>query len=372
MIKSQRLGENMVLLIRPREMSQLISMKEAIEAVEESFRQWAELPGVNAPRRRIHVPSGVRVSVHQGGVPGLAATGLMTHCEHVSIQSDGTQRYRLRGRPVHVLYSAQTGELMAILVGEPQPKELPLNGVTALRTAATSAVGTKQLARPDSRRIGLLGAGTQAKYHLLALQQIYPLTTVKVYSRNPENRSAFARTMATPGIEIEAVNSAREAVEGSDIVVAATNSNVPVMDGAWLQPGTHIVSIVASNVGLLRGGFVSKKRQELDDETLRRADRIVLCSREQAQQDQQADIYDRVERGILSWNQVWELPEIFSGKAPGRTDPKQITLFKNNAGQGVCDVALGARIYQLAREKGAGVELDMDGIEYQEEVRGQG
>ncbi len=362
----------MVLLIRPGEMSQLISMKEAIEAVEESFRQWANLPEVNAPRRRIHVPSGVRVSVHQGGVPGLGATGLMTHCEHVCIQSDGTQRYRLRGRPVHVLYSAQTGELMAILMGEPQPKELPLNGVTALRTAATSAVGTKQLARPDSHRIGLLGAGVQAKYHLLALQQIYSLTTVKVYSRNPQNRSAFARTMTTPGIEIEAVNSAREAVEGADIVVAATNSNVPVMDGAWLQPGTHVVSIVASNVGLLRGGFVSKKRQELDDETLRRADRIVLCSREQAQQDQQADIYDRVERGILSWDQVWELPEIFSGKAPGRTDPKQITLFKNNAGQGVCDVALGARIYQLAREKGVGLELDMDGIEYQEEVREQG
>ena len=78
----------MVLLIRPDEMSQLISMKDAIEAVEEGFRQWAELPGINAPRRRIHVPSGVRVSVHQGGVPGLGATGLMTHCEHVNIRRD--------------------------------------------------------------------------------------------------------------------------------------------------------------------------------------------------------------------------------------------------------------------------------------------
>ena len=358
----------MVLLIRPDEMSRLISMKDAIDAVEEGFRQWAELPGINAPRRRVHVPSGVRVSVHQGGVPGLGATGLMTHCEHVKIQSDGTQRYRRRGRPVQVLYSAQTGELTAILVGEPLPKELPLNGVTALRTAATSAVGTKHLARPDSQRVGMLGAGAQAKYHLLALQQLYSLTTVKVYSRNPENRRGFASTMASADIKIEAVNSAREAVEGADIVVAATNSNVPVMDGSWLQPGTHVVSIVASNVGLLRGGFVSKKRQELDDETVRRSDCIVLCSREQAQQDQQADIYDRVERGILSWDQVWELPEIFSGKAPGRTSPNEITLFKNNAGQGVGDVALGARIYQLAREKGAGVELGLDGLEYQEEA----
>ena len=284
----------MVLLIRPHEMVGLVSMKEAIEAVEESFREWAQWPGINAQRRRIHVPSGVRVSVHQGGVPGLGCTGLMTHCEHVAIREDGTQEYPLRGRPVQVLYSAETGELLALLVGEPQPKELRLSGVSALRTAANSAVGTKYLARPDSRRLGILGSGAQARYHLVALQQLYSLASVTVYSRDPENRKAFAREMSSATLPVKPVESAREAVEGSDIVLAATNSNTPVLDGAWLEPGTHVISIVASNIGLQQGGFIREKRRELDDETVRRADRIVVCSREQSRQDQHGDIYDRV------------------------------------------------------------------------------
>jgi len=359
----------MVLLLRPAEMAGLISMREAIDAVEEGFREWGSVPSLNAPRRRIHVPSGVRVSVHQGGVPGLGVTGLMTHCERVSIQPDGTQRYSLRGRPVQVLYSADTGELLALLVGEPLPKELPLNGVTALRTAATSAVGTRYLARPESSKLGMLGSGAQAQHHLLALRQLYRLDAVKVYSRSPANRAAFAQEMTVmQGLPVRAVDTAREAVEGADIVVAATNSNTPVLDGSWLAPGAHVVSIVASNVGLLQTGAVREKRRELDDETVRRAAAIVVCSREQAQQDQQADLYDRVERGLLRWEQVQELGEVIAGKAAGRTSPDQITLFKNNAGQGVADVALGARLYQLARAHKAGVELDLDGIEYRESL----
>ena len=354
----------MVLLIRPHEMAGLVSMKEAIAAVEEGFREWAQWPGTNAARRRVHVPSGVRVSVHQGGVPGLGCTGLMTHCEHVAIQQDGTQQYRLRGRPVQVLYSAENGELLALLIGEPQPKELPLSGISALRTAATSAVGTQYLARPDSRRLGILGSGVQARYHLVAFEQLYSLESVKVYSRNPENRKAFAEEMSSPALPVEPVESARAAVEGADLVLAATNSNTPVLDGAWLEPGAHLVSIVASNIGLRQGGFIREKRRELDDETFRRADRVVVCSREQARQDQQADLYDRVERGLLDWDQIVELPEILTGKIAGRTAPHQITLFKNNAGQGVADVALGAVVYQRAKERGIGMELDMDGAEY--------
>ncbi len=120
-----------------------------------------------------------------------------------------------------------------------------------------------------------------------------------------------------------------------------------------------------SNVGLQQGGFIRERRRELDDETFRRADRIVVCSREQSRQDQQADLYDRVEKGLLRWDQVVELPEILSGKVAGRTGPQQITLFKNNAGQGVSDVALGAVLYRHAKEQGVGIELDFDGAEYQ-------
>jgi len=104
-------------LIGPSEIRGVVTMAEAIEAVRTGFRQWGENPQINAPRRRIHIPTGVRVSVHQGGVPGMAATGLMTHCEWVKPMSDH-QEYPRLNHPVIVLYDAAEGELKAIIIGE--------------------------------------------------------------------------------------------------------------------------------------------------------------------------------------------------------------------------------------------------------------
>ena len=148
------------------------------------FREWGENPQFNAPRRRIHIPTGVRVSVHQGGVPAAKATGLMTHCEWVKPMAE-EQVYPRLNHPVIVLYDSAEGELKGIIVGEITCAELPNNvAVTGLRTAATSAVGTDLLARPDATSLGLFGAAGQAKNHLLALMQVRKLKEVKVYSRN--------------------------------------------------------------------------------------------------------------------------------------------------------------------------------------------
>lgn len=359
----------MVLLLRPEDMAGLLTMKEAIEAVEEGFRQWNQFPDVNSPRVRIHVPSGVRVSVHQGGVPSLGATGLMTHCEWVSIRPDEHQRYSIRGRPVQVLYKAENGELMALLIGEPRPRELEFSAVSGLRTAANSAVGTQYLARPDAKTLGIFGSFQQAKYHLVAFCAIRPIEGVKVFSPNPQHRQAFAEEMSRRlGISVRAVDEPREVVRGVDIILAATNSNVPVFQGEWLEEGQHVTSIVASNIGLLRGGFIAHKRREIDDVTLQRADVIAVNSREQIRRDEQGDFYDPIQAGVISWDKVWEIGEVITGKVPGRTSPRQITLFKNNAGQGVSDVALGATIYRKARQLGVGLELDIDPAEYREEV----
>ncbi len=359
----------MVLLLRPDDMAGLLTMKEAIEAVEEGFRQWGQYPDINHPRVRIHAPSGVRVSVHQGGVPSLGATGLMTHCEWVSIKPDEHQRYSIRGRPVQVLFNSENGELMALLIGEPKPRELEFSAVSGLRTAANSAVGTHHLARPDARKLGIFGSFQQAKYHLVAFCAIRPIEEVKVYSPTPEHRRAFAEEMSRRlSIKVEAVDEPREVVRDVDIVLAATNSNVPVFDGAWLEEGQHVTSIVASNVGLLRGGFIAHKRREIDDTTLRRADAIAVNSREQIRCDEQGDFYDPIQAGVITWDKVWELSELITGQVAGRTSPGQITLFKNNAGQGVSDVALGATIYRRARENGLGIDLDIDPIEYRDEA----
>jgi ornithine cyclodeaminase/alanine dehydrogenase-like protein (mu-crystallin family) len=343
------------MLVQPEEIRGIISMEQAVEAVRTGFREWGENPQINAPRRRIHIPTGVRVSVHQGGVPAAGATGLMTHCEWVKPMAN-EQVYPRLNHPVIVLYDSAEGELKGIIVGEITCSELPDNiAVTGLRTAATSAVGTDLLARPDASSLGLFGAAGQAKNHLLALMQVRQLKEVRVYSRNPENRNKFAAEMApVTNLDIIPVSRPEEAVRGVDIVLTATNSSVPVFDGNWLAPGQHVTTIVGSNVGLVKGGFTAAKRREIDDATLGRSDVHGIVSIQQAIQDEQADIYDPVERGVIRWEQLIEIGEILTGNKEGRTKAEQITFYKNNAGQGVADVALGAAVLEEVRKKNGG------------------
>ncbi len=335
-------------------------MGAAVEAVRTGFRGWGENPQLNAPRRRIHIPTGVRVSVHQGGVPAANATGLMTHCEWVKPMAK-EQVYPRLNHPVIVLYDSAEGELKAIIIGEITCAELPNNiAVTGLRTAATSAVGTDLLARPDASSLAIFGAAGQAKNHLLALMQVRKLRAVKVYSRNSQNRKRFADDMGPiTNLNITPVSSAEAAVRGVDIILAATNSSVPVFNGEWLEPGQHVTTIVGSNVGLVTGGFTVAKRREIDDATLARSDIHGIVSIQQAIQDEQADIYDPVQRGVIQWQQLIEIGEILAGKKEGRTKAEQVTFFKNNAGQGVADVALGALVLEAARKNGAGRVLNI-------------
>lgn len=350
----------MTLILRPEDTRGLVSMAEAVEATEIAFRDWGLNKGLNAPRRRIHAPSGVRVSVHQGGTPTLGMTGLYTHCELVRPMAD-QQVYDAIADPAYVLFDAQTGVLACLILGELTPSEMPDTRVmTGLRTAATSAVGTKPLARQDARTVGLLGGGSQARYHLLALAAIRPLELVKVYRRDAAQRRAFADEMSRVlGIEVRPVDTAQQVIQGVDIVLAATNASVPVFNGNWLEPGQHVTSIVGSNVGLVQAGFTPRKRREIDDTTLTRMDVIVAASVEQVLQDQQGDLYDPIQNDLISLDQIHELGDVLVAKAPGRTRPQQLTLFKNNAGQGIADVAIAARVFARAREQGLGLDLPL-------------
>ena len=157
---------------------------------------------------------------------------------------------------------------------------VPATRATQLRTSATSAVGTRHLAREDAQVLGLLGAGGEAQYHLLAFAAIRPFRQVKLFCRTPESRVAFCEEMQPlVPCELVPVDSAREAVEGADVVLTATNSNVPVFDGSWLEPGVHVTSIVGGNVGLMNAGLIKQRRREIDDATVQRADVIVANSR---------------------------------------------------------------------------------------------
>lgn len=344
-------------LIRAEEVEGLLTMEDAIDSVESAFRELDGNAELNAPRRRITTLEGARVSVHPGGVPGLGGIGVLAHSELVAT-STATQTYHSMGLPCVILYDTRDASLKGILVGRFGLKEIKATRPTPIRTAATSAVGTRHLARTDAEVLGLLGAGAEAQYHLLACTEIRRLAKVKLFCRTRETRQAFRKTMQPlVNCEIEPVDNARAAVEGADVVMTATNSNVPVFDGAWLEPGTHVTSIIGGNIGLVRTGLIAQRRREIDDTAVKRSSVVVASSREQAIQDEQGDLYEPVERGILTWDRVGNLSELVAGRIPGRTGPREITLFKNNAGQGVADIAIASRIFTLARAAGIGIEF---------------
>jgi ornithine cyclodeaminase/alanine dehydrogenase-like protein (mu-crystallin family) len=346
------------LLLLPADLRGVVPMADANEAVRKAFLDWGRHPDLNATRQRMHAPSGVRVSVHPGVTPSWSAGGVLVHCEWVNPDAQ-VQNYDKVAPPVTVLYNSDDGELDAVLVGSISCSELPdVRSSVAVRTAATSTLGTFAMARPDSEVLGILGSGDQARHHLVSFLRVHPFKEVLAYSRNAENRTRFAQEMAElTGIPVIAADNSDAVVDGSDVILAATSSNAPVLDGKRLRPGQHVTSIVGSNVGLVKAGKVPTQRRELDDATLYRAARIGVVSKRQAIHDQQGDIYQQVEDGTLTWDSVVELTDLVAG-APGRQDPDEITIFKNNGGMGIADVAVGAAAFAAARAAGLGAPLD--------------
>ena len=361
--------QSKAILAQPDDHRGLLTISEAVDAMLDAFRNWANDPLIGELRRRTHSPKNVRITLHQGGAPAYGTTGIMAHAELVRIFGD-KQRYPRRGRPVLVLYDPETAALKLILVGEMHPKELPdANSVVAMPTACASMIGTDLLARKDCRTAGVFGAGDQAKYHLLALGCIRPaLKKVRVYSPTPATRETFAREMSqVMGIDVEAVDNPRKVVDGADVILCATNSNVPVFDGKWLEPGQHVTSIVSSNIGLLKRGHVQQMRREIDMTTLERADILMTNAWGQEELDKTAVFWEMsLDRPVIA-SKIVDAGQVIRGERKGRAQETQITYFKNSATWGVGAAALGGLIYNKLREQKKGVVLDFDAFEYYDE-----
>lgn len=226
------------------------------------------------------------------------------------------------------------------------------HAVSPLRVGATSGLAARYLAREDVATLGLLGAGKQARAQVEALLAVRPsIRTIKVFSPTAANRERFAQAVSDElGITARAVGTAEEAVSGSDVVIAATNSADPVIFGRWLSDGAHVICMV--------GASKFDGRREKDDEAVRRAEMIVVNLREQAEIDQQADILMPLRRGYTSWDNIHELGELCIGAFSGRTSSSQITLHSNNVGMGIQLASVCKRVLEIALERGLETELD--------------
>ncbi|HWO43433.1 MAG TPA: ornithine cyclodeaminase family protein [Candidatus Eisenbacteria bacterium] len=342
----------MVLVLKNEQMEDLLPMDEEIEAIEQAFVELGQGKAMNAPRARLRTPwkeEGGQYYFNNimGLVPGMKSMALRIDSSFSKeIQVEGSKRRVYPGDFIGLvmLFDMDTCELLAIMDD---------HYISTMRVGATSAVASKYLARRDARIMGLLGSGEQAKTQLTAHAAVRQLTRVKVYSPTRENRERFAREMrAKTGIEVVAVASAEEAVRGSDIVTAATNTVDPVIQGKWVEEGMHLNSIVGGD------GFLPRK--ELDDEAVLKAGLIVVGYKPQIFLDRQAEFHDRIERGLVKAEDLHELGELLNGKCRGRRDEKEITFFKNNTGMGIQFAATARKMYEKAREKGLGTELPLE------------
>lgn len=348
-----------VLLLRPQEIKDVITMKEAIDLVEQGYREASAFPIINAPRRRVHSRKNVRVSNFPGGIDGLGVIGSLTRAESVS--HDPThQVYPYREHPVYLLWDSETSRLQCIMIGEITDKRVGFSSVMALRTAATSGVGFRYMARKNSRIAGVYGTGGQALHKVLALQNERKIETYKVFSRNKDNRRKFCdRLTGLVDAEMVPVDKPREAIEGADVVICATNSNVPVFDGHWIEPGQHIVTVVGSNNALVKGGWLQSGRRENDDVTVARADLIVTNWRESVEQDQQAGLIEPLQKGVIAWDKIHELGDLAAGTHPGRSSDAQITYHANNNGTAAADLAIAKWVYDACKRMGRGTGIDL-------------
>jgi ornithine cyclodeaminase/alanine dehydrogenase-like protein (mu-crystallin family) len=314
----------MVLLLKHEEVMQTVSMADAIVAMEDGFKEEGE-GGALLPQR-INVKAGKGwfrvgpVVLQNSGWVGFKA---------MNLAPGHGLRYQ-----VH-LYRIETGELLCIMDAQ---------HLTTLRTGATSAVATRRLGNGGPRVVSLLGSGAEAYAQLEAMEVAGFVASARVYSPTEANRKRLAETFRSKfKMDIVDVGSAEAAVDGSDIVLAAVKSNTTVLFGKWLRPGMHVNSV----------GTARRDQREIDGETFRRSDIIVVDTKEGVF-GEAGDAYEA--RDAIQPDHVNELSALVAGKVSGRTNSDQITLFKS-VGTGIQDIALAAMIYQRAKEREIGSDI---------------
>ena len=316
----------MALFLRDDDVSQVLTMDDMLGAIESMQVHFGRGEAINLPRRKI-IASGGTLAVMGGGLFYDGVLGVKTYTV-----VKGTYSFQVS------LYDADTGGLLCYTQA---------NRLGQLRTGATTGVAVKYLSRPDATTVGIIGTGYQAPTQLEAVSKVRNITKVKVYSRNPERRESFARSMADSlGLDVVAADTNEEAVRGSDIVVAIAATMEPVLEGDWLSPGATVIA----------AGPTTWRAREVDDRTLTRADKIFVDSPEQAREEA-GDMASAVDRGLLQWSQVLELRHAVAGTVSGRDNPQQIVYVKL-MGTGVADVAAAKLAYQQAKAKGLGLEME--------------
>ena len=233
------------------------------------------------------------------------------------------------------LSDPDTGELLALMDGR---------YITESRTAAVSAVSVRHLARADASVLAIVGSGVQARSHLEALRLVRDFSEIRVWSPNAAHAAGFA---AEAGAPVQAAATAAEAVAGADVVVLVTASVTPVIEDAWIAPGTHVVGV----------GACRPDQQEIAPELVARAC-LVVDSRDAALKES-GDILIPIREGRITAGHIrGELGAVASGQCRGRGDAHEITVFKS-LGLAIEDIVSAGVAYRRAVQSGRGTQIHL-------------
>jgi ornithine cyclodeaminase/alanine dehydrogenase-like protein (mu-crystallin family) len=297
-----------LLFLNENQVREHLRMAELIPAMEKALIEFSA-GKVTQPVRSVIKVDVAAATGFLGLMPALTPDGL--GLKAVTFYPSNVER----GIPTHMatifLVDPETGTPLAIMDGRL---------ITEMRTAAVSAAATKLLAPPNAKILAILGSGVQAHSHVEALRLVRQLEEIRVWSPTEEHAEQFAKEIgATP-------TSAEEAVRGADVIVTTTNSQTPVLKGAWLKPGSHVNAI----------GACRPDWRELDDEAMSNV--VFVDSREGAMKES-GDV-------ILSNAKIYaELGEALAGNIPARVN--ETTIFKS-LGMAVEDIAAAMLVYRAA------------------------
>ena len=325
-----------ILVLDSRQISELLPMTECIELMADALAALAR-GEVFQPLRTIIRPPEAKgllglMPAYRSGEQG--AFGLKAICVFPENPAKGKDAHQ----GAVMLFSRETGELLALMNA---------SEITAIRTAAVSAVATRLLAREDAQQLAIIGAGVQARTHLTALAAVRSIKHARVACRNLAHAQQFAHEMQPKfSFPIEPVRTNEEAVRGADLVVTATSSLEPVINKDWLSPGAHVNAI----------GTHSPNSREIDSATMAAA-RIFVDRRESAL-NESGDYLLAAKEGLVSPESILgEIGELLIGTKPGRTSPNEITLFKS-LGLAIEDVVSANFIFNKAQEQNTGTWID--------------
>lgn len=329
-----------MLILSRHDVEQLLTMADALTAVEEGFRQLA-LGAVAMPQR-----NATPIAPHNGlhlAMPAYVGGAIdALTIKVVTVYGDNPRIHNLPMiQGALMVHDAQTGQLLALMDAE---------HLTAMRTGAASGVATKYLAREDAETVTLFGAGALGPGQLAAVCAVRPIKRAYLITRTGEKDAEFCSQMSTElGIPIHATHGgpldAQHAVEQADIICTATNSATPLFDGNWVKPGTHINAV---------GAYTAKMR-ELDTTTVRNS--RVFVDRHEAAQAEAGDICMPIAAGELTYDHVaGELGQVITDEVAGRTNAQEITFFKS-VGLAMQDAVTAKQLYLAAVAQGLGTEV---------------